>query len=544
MYSDDKLVQYLLAGLKAYGIRDIIASPGMQNSAFNASAQDDPYFRCFSIVDERGAAYAATGMAAESGQPVVITCTGATASRNYLPALTEAYYRKLPIIALTFLHMESKFNLAPQYLDRTVSQNDVKAMEIFLNPISTDAQKYKMFADLHAALTTAKRGLGPVHIEVVNEDNYGFNAKSLPSDFRAIELHDAPAPDLRNYMAGKKIGVFIGNHKKFSDDETAALSDFAAGWNAAVFCDHTSRYHGKNKIMTACAVNAANIKPNPDIMIDIGGISGEYSSPKLFYGAEVWRVQNDRDYGNRWGWAARFFDCKESDFFKAMRNDGKNAADYHAGVKSATDNIRVPDLPLSYALICQKLSECLPRGCQLQIGGPNSRRNMNFFRLDETIDCSANIGAFGIDGMVSTLLGQSLVAPDRMHFALVGDLAFFYDMGALGSRHVKNNMRLIVVNNDGGECFRLNPTLTAPLGDKVDSLIAAGGHNRGGAKSWAEACGFAYMSADTKEKFLEQIADFCQMKSDRPMLFEVFVSHRDELAGWEALQAGQEPTEF
>ena len=97
-YSDEKNVQILIALLKAHGINNVIASPGTTNSALVASLQTDDYFNMRSAVDERSAAYMACGLANELGVPVVISCTGATASRNYLPGLTEAYYRKLPCL--------------------------------------------------------------------------------------------------------------------------------------------------------------------------------------------------------------------------------------------------------------------------------------------------------------------------------------------------------------------------------------------------------------------------------------------------------------
>lgn len=97
------VVHYVIAMLKQYGIKNIVASPGTQNAYFNYFVQEDPYFNCYSVIDERSAAYVATGIAYETGVPVVITCTEATASRNYLSAMTEAYYKKLPIVALTFL---------------------------------------------------------------------------------------------------------------------------------------------------------------------------------------------------------------------------------------------------------------------------------------------------------------------------------------------------------------------------------------------------------------------------------------------------------
>ena len=100
-YSIEKGVQLIVALLKKHGIRKIIASPGSTNVCLVTSLQADPYFEMYSSVDERSAAYLACGLACESGEPVVLTCTEATASRNYMSGLTEAYYRKLPILAIT-----------------------------------------------------------------------------------------------------------------------------------------------------------------------------------------------------------------------------------------------------------------------------------------------------------------------------------------------------------------------------------------------------------------------------------------------------------
>lgn len=74
----------------------------------------------YSAADERSAAYIACGLAAESGEPVVLSCTGATASRNYMPGLTEAFYRKLPLIAITSSKSSSMIaQLVAQVTDRT-----------------------------------------------------------------------------------------------------------------------------------------------------------------------------------------------------------------------------------------------------------------------------------------------------------------------------------------------------------------------------------------------------------------------------------------
>ena len=146
-YSLDTNVLNLVALLKAHNIRKVVASPGMTDVNFIVSLQNDPYFEMYSCIDERSAAFMACGLAAESGEPVVITCTEATASRNYYPALTEAYHRKLPILAVTGLHDYCLIgNLEPQVIDRSISPNDTFKLKVHL-PLVKDEKdaKYSEF---------------------------------------------------------------------------------------------------------------------------------------------------------------------------------------------------------------------------------------------------------------------------------------------------------------------------------------------------------------------------------------------------------------
>ena len=125
-YTVERNVQIVIALLKANGIKRVIASPGTTNMTFVGSIQQDPFFEIYSSVDERSAAYLACGMAAETGEPVVLSCTGATASRNYMPGLTEAYYRKLPVLAITSHRGDYQIgHLIDQQIDRRSLPNDI-----------------------------------------------------------------------------------------------------------------------------------------------------------------------------------------------------------------------------------------------------------------------------------------------------------------------------------------------------------------------------------------------------------------------------------
>ena len=132
-YTDERNAQIVISLLKAHGIKKIVASPGTTNICLVASLQQDPFFEIYSSADERSAGYIACGLSAESGEPVVLSCTGATASRNYMSALTEAYYRKLPILVIT--SSRSNFQIGhniDQVTDRTVLPKDVAKLSVQL----------------------------------------------------------------------------------------------------------------------------------------------------------------------------------------------------------------------------------------------------------------------------------------------------------------------------------------------------------------------------------------------------------------------------
>jgi len=73
----------------------------MTHAAFSASILNDPFFKCYSVIDERSASYMAVGMSIELDEPVFVACTGATASRNYIPGATEAYYSNAKVLYIT-----------------------------------------------------------------------------------------------------------------------------------------------------------------------------------------------------------------------------------------------------------------------------------------------------------------------------------------------------------------------------------------------------------------------------------------------------------
>lgn len=530
-------LHYVISELKAYGIKNIISSPGTQNATFNYIVQEDPFFKCYSAVDERSAAYMAVGIAFEAQEPVVITCTGATAARNYLSAMTEAYYSEVPIIALTFYDVHThKYNLSPQYTDRSVSQNDIKSISIHLPEIKDITDKKFILTGLNAAISRAKYNKEPVHINCPSA--FDFSIKTLPDDIWKTEYIFSNFANLKQYLKNKKIGILIGRHNKFSEAETRAISNFVNSYNAAVFCEHSANYNGANKVLITKYRALKKTELRPEIVIDLGGISCIYNNGGLLQEADYWRVvENYRYQAREDRKMTKLLNGRILDIFTQLRNNEKPIT-YFDNLDREIKNIKYPELPLSTALIVQQMAKYMPDNCMLHLSILIVVQNMNFFDLPKNTSICCNAGGFGIDGAISTSLGQSLTDPNKKCFCITGDLAFFYDMNAIGNRHVGKNLRILLVNNNKGLTMRSNVHLEKNWGEKSDVLVTAAGHFKNGAKGWAKSCGFEYLSAKNKEEYISQIKDFCNKDFNKPILFEVFTDTETEKTGLKLIYGG------
>ena len=551
-YTDEKNAQIVIALLKAHGIRKVIANPGTTNISFVGSVQNDPWFQVYSGIDERHSAYMAVGMAAESGEAVVLSCTGATASRNYMPALTEAFYRKLPILALTSSHhMNSAGNLLPQMLDRTVQPRDVVRYSLQCPVPVTQKQISDCELNVNKAiLELFRKGGGPVHINLETERAFSFNTKELPN-VRVIHRYGYDSRDWPKLPSGKKVAVWIGNHKRFSPSLHDALERFVRTNNAVVFVDKTSSYTGCGAVSASILSTQTGIWANakykalrPDVVIHIGEVTGDYESFGVFGAAEqIWRVNEDGEARDLLGKLSNVFEVKEEDFFKHYAEGERDSLEYASTLSSLVADLRakIPDMPFSNIWIASQLSSKLPQGSCLHLGILNSLRSWNMFDLPDGVESYSNTGGFGIDGCLSTMIGASLASPDKLFFGVVGDLAFFYDLNSLGNRHIGNNLRILLINNNCGSEFNLYTHPAHQFGSQTNEFIAAGGHfkkqSRDLVRHYAEDLGFRYLSAENKNDFKSALTEFLRGDMGKPIVFECFTSATDESEALRAMKS-------
>lgn len=540
-YSNCRNIQIIVYLLKARNIRKVVASPGTQNMNLVVTMQRDPYFEMYSAADERSAAYMACGLSAESGEPVVLSCTGATASRNYIPGLTEAFYRQLPIVAITSTEpLPYIGHDIAQIIDRRSQMDDVIKISVTANDIHNEIEEWDCTLQVNKALLELNHhGQGPVHINLVKGEKSGFDCAEIPK-CRIIDRiikGDSMPP-----LPKGRIAIYAGSHKPMNQLEIEAIDRFCSIHNAVVFCDHTSNYDGQYKVLSALIASQDWNMPeclNTDLLIQIGSISGNYyqASGIGAHTKEVWRINEDGKIKDTFQKLRYVFEMSETAFFNGY-NIGENSKSVSSYIDLCTTEYentyaKLPKLPFSNIWVASKLAPKMPPKCVIHYGILNSLRSWNFFKIPAGIECFSNVGGFGIDGGMSSLIGSSLANPQKLHFGIFGDLAFFYDMNVLGNRHICRNVRIILINNGNGTEFKLYQHPASALGEETNEYISASRHYGNKSplliKHYAEDLGFEYLSASDNGDFNAVYSRFLTPEiTDKPMLFEIFTDVEDE----------------
>lgn len=540
MYTSEENTQILLALMKAHGVKDIIVSPGAMNHIFAACVQNDPDFKVFSCVDERSAAYMACGIAEEKGKPVALSCTGATASREYMPGLTEAFYRKLPILAITSLSTRQHIGqLEGQQIDRSQQPKDIVVESVYIPPVKDEKDRLVCEREINKALLALTfNGGGPVHID-------------LGTTFGKMEVEKLPKARVINRYTNRdslpslpkgRIAVMMGVHGFINDELEKAIDAFCASNDAIVLTPNPKSYRGKYAVGASLLFSQLGYSGplnRMDLMIHIGEVNtdavGFVVKPK-----EVWRVNLDGQLRDRYDKLTTVFQMSETEFFKHYSSTDANLDAQLREFEEADKAIRdmIPELPFSNGWMMQRLAPMIPEESRVHLGILNSVRAFDYAKPSKRLLTYANTGGFGIDGCMSSMVGASMASPETEFYGVFGDLVFFYDMNVLGNRHVGKNLHILVVNNDGGQQFRNFDHPASKMSETAYPYIAASGHY--GPKSpylvkhYVEDLGLKYLTASSKEEFENVLPEF--MQKGQSVVLETFTENEGENSAFKLLR--------
>lgn len=545
MYSNIQSVQIMVALLKKYGITDIVLAPGGSDIPLIHSIEQDHYFTCYSVVDERSLVYFAIGVSQQKESKVACVCTSGTAVCNFLPGITEAYYQNVPIIVIT---ADKNPYFQDQLETQKINQDNIfgdKVKKMVNLPIvNTEIDWWLCERKINEALLAVDHhGTGPVHINIpIIGPTSIYDCQKLP-DVRKIERVDmynkSEWKKCQSILKQKKkIMVIVGQNIKFSENTLESMNAFFDKYNCIYAVENLSNldcqgtiytYPLSEMLSTACG-NRVFDKLSPDLIISLGNNLSAYDLKsrlrKRYKSCEHWLISEKGEVRDEYMCLTKIFECNPSTFFGEMVSlDNEqiiNSRKYFELWKNYLDQVDLGDIEFSSLYIAKRLSEIIPEKSIIHSAILNSTRVMQFFRMKKNVKMYSNVGGLGIDGCLSTFMGQAVVT-DELAFLLIGDLSFFYDMNAAGIRERNNNIRIVMLNNGGGEEFHFFmgkkniPTINDYISVKHSKC----------ADGWIKSLGYEYYAVNSISDF-EQLEAVLANKSDKPIFVEVFLDMEND----------------
>ncbi|NHF59237.1 2-succinyl-5-enolpyruvyl-6-hydroxy-3-cyclohexene-1-carboxylic-acid synthase [Flavobacteriaceae bacterium TP-CH-4] len=563
-YPSIPAAQALVQHCKAKGIKNIVISPGSRNAPLIIGFSEDPYFSCFSIVDERCAAFFALGIAQQLREPVVVTCTSGSALLNYYAAVAEAFYSQIPLVVISADRPRYKIDVGDGQTIRQdnvfhrhigysthLRQDVVHATDSILRYVPHWLEKgspeeiqesVQTFNDteLNKALNTAIESQLPVHVNIPFEEPLyekhtqqtvtALIKKALSTEEYSVEeiYHFA---DIWNSTAKKMVLVGVNYPDTVSQHY---LDHLASDPSIIVLTETTSNLHHANFFPSIDSLIAPIEKLEnreewfkrlqPEILLTFGGL---VVSKKIkaflrrYQPLHHWHVDSLKAFdtffclSHHFKSGANTFLGKflplvqgvQSDYFSYWNNIKKS---YEIKRKAYLGQIPFSDM-LGFAISLQ----AIPKGYRLQLANSSTVRYAQLFDLDPSLRVFCNRGTSGIDGSTSTAIGAAVYgnAPTLL---ITGDLSFFYDSNGLWNNYVRPDFRIVLFNNQGGGIFRILPGRENT--DNFETYFETA-HDLN-ASQLCQMFGFEYASADDALGLENVFASFYE-KSRHPKLLEI-----------------------
>ncbi|MFY9151264.1 MAG: 2-succinyl-5-enolpyruvyl-6-hydroxy-3-cyclohexene-1-carboxylic-acid synthase [Prolixibacteraceae bacterium] len=540
MITDKKHIQQLASLLLQKGITDIVISPGSRNAPLINQFFGHPGFSCLNVVDERSAAYLALGMSLAKNKPVAIVCTSGTAAINYGPAIAEAFYQKIPLIVLT---ADRPKRWVDQADGQTVRQENLFANHTIKSISLQEADRDDDFRynnlQINEILNLALTGNpGPVHINIpLNEPLYGFSDEELPT-FRNIEL--SPVNGLIQETELEKLlerwnnstrkMVIIGQLSP-DDRMNLPIEKLANDSGTVILAEHLTNLAGEHLIHTT-DISIAAISPDkkadfqPEILLTFGQqiVSKRL---KLFVRAnqpkDHWHISASGEHTDTYNSLTKVIHSDAFSFLNSFVPEIKNTeSDYRKiwltlnGKAQQLQEEFLDKAPFCDLTACKTISQFIPENSVVHLGNSSSVRLMQMFAPTPECEYFGNRGTSGIDGSTSTAAGFALFS-EKLNTLILGELAFFYDSNALWNSSFPKNLRIIVLNNGGGNIFRLigGPRQSPALNEH---FVAQ--HSQK-AEGLAKAFGLNYLKAENQDELSEALKTIFAAEFSGPVILEI-----------------------
>ena len=497
--------QLVVQHCKAKRIRNIVISPGSRNAPLTIDFTEDPYFSCFSIVDERSAAFFALGISQQLREPVAVVCTSGSALLNYYPAVAEAFYSSIPLVVISADRPLYKIDVGD---GQTIRQDHVfhrhigysanlkqdvvhsvarlqKYVPDWLNGGSQDELQAKIQqhndSELNTAFNVALKTELPVHINVPFEEPLYDTAQKPAAIPLVVPVQDSGPVQIQDqsvfsdaWNKAERKMVLIGVNPP-NTVEQHYLDALATDPSVIVLTETTSNLHHPNFFGSIDSIVAPIEKLEvrdelfqklrPDILLTFGGlvVSKKIKAFLREYKPKYhWHIDPLKAYDTFFALSHHFkMDANDflDQFLPTVATRESDYFPYWDAIKRAYRKKRtqyVSQIPFSDMSAFHDILAVLPEGYQLQLANSSTVRYAQLFDLHPSLTVYCNRGTSGIDGSVSTAVGASVYA-ENPTLLITGDLSFFYDSNGLWNTYVRPDFRILLINNQGGGIFRILP---------------------------------------------------------------------------------------
>lgn len=533
IYPKIPLAQSIIEICRAKGVTDIVISPGSRNAPLTIGFASNSNFKCYSIADERCAAFFATGMAQQLKKPVAIVCTSGSALLNYYPAVAEAFYSQIPLIVISADRPHDKIDIGD---GQTIRQENVYSNHILYSANLLEDASADNDSKINEAIATTITQKGPVHINAPFEEPLYQTVAELsvqPQIDEVIARDYAIKEDLTPYInawnIAKKKLVLVGVNYPDSIDK-AIIEKLAQDSSLVVMTETTSNIHHENFLNSIDTIITPFTEEDfiafqPDILLTFGGMVVSKRIKAFLRGyspKEHWHIDTLRAY-DTFGALTKHFVTEPNDFFinflpqtlEVASDYNQNAIELKAFRKIKHDEY-LSKIPFSDFKAFEIILPSLPDNSQLQISNSSAIRYAQLFDIKPTVEVFCNRGTSGIDGSTSTAIGAAF-ASGKENILITGDVSFFYDSNALWNSYIPKDFKIVLINNGGGGIFRILP---GHQETPVFNTYFETSHHLN-AEHIAKTFGFSYQKAVNETELKAELTSF--MKTDEvPKILEVF----------------------
>ncbi|MFA9392289.1 MAG: 2-succinyl-5-enolpyruvyl-6-hydroxy-3-cyclohexene-1-carboxylic-acid synthase [Prolixibacteraceae bacterium] len=457
------------------GFQNVVVSPGSRNAALIKLFASHPHFILHSIVDERSAAFYGLGIALATQKPVALLCTSGTAVLNYAPALAEAYYQRVPLVAITADRPE---NLIDQQDNQTIRQvnvyqNYIKDSIHLQQPTSKSYEPEAQYFGINKVLNAATGGIkGPVHINVPLNEPFYIEMPKPSANIKVTEAEKIEESSLNGLLKdwqNAKMPMIIcgeGVKNKRLNKVITSLSD-----KAVILAEPISNLKGEliisevDRLMMKIEI-LKNDEFKPDLLISFGG-------PVVSKRLKQWlqkqnniihfRIAEEEDKINTYQNLKELIIGNPSQILSKLSESTLEINSFYLeNWRTAFDQNNqnhisaLEGLPYSDIHVFKQIVQNLPKNCVMHLGNSSPVRFAQLFDLSNCNAVFSNRGVSGIDGCLSTAAGFASQS-EKLNLVILGDLSFLYDSNGLWNSQLSANLKIIVINNEGGGIFRLLP---------------------------------------------------------------------------------------